>query len=69
MLSEVESQLGRWDADGGIFPDVDLDAEDPEAKISRRHARITLKQWAILSRRSWIDQRDLCKSGKATEAR
>lgn len=43
MLSEVESQLGRWDADGGIFPDVDLDAEDPEAKISRRHARITLK--------------------------
>ena len=43
MLSEVESQLGRWDADGGIFPDVDLDAEDPEAKISRRHARITLR--------------------------
>jgi hypothetical protein len=43
MLSEVESQLGRWDADGGIFPDVDLDSEDPEAKISRRHARITLK--------------------------
>jgi hypothetical protein len=43
MLSELESQLGRWDADGGIFPDVDLDAEDPEAKISRRHARITLK--------------------------
>jgi FHA domain len=43
MLSEVESQLGRWDADGGIFPDVDLDSEDPEAKISRRHARITLQ--------------------------
>jgi len=43
MLSELESQLGRWDADGGIFPDVDLDSEDPEAKISRRHARITLK--------------------------
>jgi hypothetical protein len=43
MLSELESQIGRWDADGGIFPDVDLDSEDPEAKISRRHARITLK--------------------------
>lgn len=43
MLSEAESQIGRWDADGGIFPDVDLDAEDPEAKISRRHARIMLK--------------------------
>jgi hypothetical protein len=39
-LSEEESQIGRWDADGGIFPDVDLDADDPEAKVSRRHARI-----------------------------
>jgi hypothetical protein len=43
MLSEAESQLGRWDADGGIFPDVDLDSDDPEAKVSRRHARITLR--------------------------
>ena len=42
MLSDVESQIGRWDADGGIFPDVDLDTDDPEAKVSRRHARITL---------------------------
>jgi hypothetical protein len=42
MLSDVEAQIGRWDADGGIFPDVDLDNDDPEAKVSRRHARITL---------------------------
>lgn len=35
-----ESNIGRWDADNGIFPDVDLDKHDPEAKISRRHARI-----------------------------
>ena len=40
-LSEDESHIGRWDADGGIFPDVDLDSDDPEAKVSRRHARIT----------------------------
>lgn len=40
-LSDDEAQIGRWDADGGIFPDVDLDADDPEAKVSRRHARIT----------------------------
>jgi pSer/pThr/pTyr-binding forkhead associated (FHA) protein len=39
-LCEDESQIGRWDADGGIFPDVDLDSDDPEAKVSRRHARI-----------------------------
>jgi pSer/pThr/pTyr-binding forkhead associated (FHA) protein len=43
MLSQAESQIGRWDADGGVFPDVDLDADDPEAKVSRRHARITLR--------------------------
>ena len=43
MLSNGESYIGRWDADGGIFPDVDLDADDPEAKVSRRHARIVLQ--------------------------
>ncbi|MFT3745378.1 MAG: FHA domain-containing protein [Pyrinomonadaceae bacterium] len=35
-----ESTIGRWDADNGIFPDVDLDAHDSDAKVSRRHARI-----------------------------
>jgi pSer/pThr/pTyr-binding forkhead associated (FHA) protein len=44
LLSAPESQIGRWDADGGIFPDVDLDSDDPEAKVSRRHARITLRE-------------------------
>lgn len=37
-----ESSIGRWDADNGVFPDIDLDRFDPEAKISRRHARIIL---------------------------
>ena len=41
LLSSPESNIGRWDADGGIFPDVDLDSDDPEAKVSRRHARIS----------------------------
>lgn len=40
VLSAKESYIGRWDADNGVFPDVDLDAHDPEAKVSRRHARI-----------------------------
>ncbi len=39
-ISGIETNIGRWDADSGIFPDVDLDEDDPEAKISRRHARI-----------------------------
>ncbi len=40
LLSAKESYIGRWDADNGVFPDVDLDAHDSEAKVSRRHARI-----------------------------
>jgi len=44
MLSSAESHIGRWDADGGVFPDVDLDSDDPEAKVSRRHARITFNE-------------------------
>jgi hypothetical protein len=42
-LSGDESQIGRWDADNGIFPDVDLDAFDSDAKVSRRHARVTFR--------------------------
>lgn len=42
-LTSEESYIGRWDADNGVFPDVDLDAHDPEAKVSRRHARIVFE--------------------------
>lgn len=42
LLTSAEAHIGRWDADGGVFPDVDLDSDDPEAKVSRRHARIVL---------------------------
>ncbi len=43
VIINDESLIGRWDADGGIFPDVDLDQDDPEAKISRRHARVLIQ--------------------------
>lgn len=43
QLTAEESYIGRWDADNGIFPDIDLDAHDPDAKVSRRHARITYR--------------------------
>jgi len=39
-----EAVIGRWDADNGIFPDIDLDAVDQEAKVSRRHARILFRE-------------------------
>lgn len=35
-----ETHLGRWDPDGGAFPEIDLTVDDPEAKVSRKHARI-----------------------------
>jgi pSer/pThr/pTyr-binding forkhead associated (FHA) protein len=43
-LTNEESTIGRWDADNGVFPDVDLDAFDSDAKVSRRHARIVKRQ-------------------------
>lgn len=39
-LKNPNSIIGRWDADNGIFPDVDLDAYDPDAKVSRKHAKL-----------------------------
>ena len=44
QLSAEESYIGRWDADNGIFPDIDLDAHDADAKVSRRHARIIYRE-------------------------
>jgi hypothetical protein len=48
VLAGEECNIGRWDADNGIFPDVDLDAHDPDAKVSRRHARIIHRDNAYL---------------------
>ena len=45
-LTADESNIGRWDADNGIFPDVDLDAYDPDSKVSRKHARIIRRNGA-----------------------
>lgn len=42
-LTDKDSLIGRWDADNGIFPEIDLDRFDPEAKVSRRHAKIYFK--------------------------
>ena len=42
-VTRDESVIGRWDADNGIFPDIDLDTVDHEAKVSRRHARILVR--------------------------
>jgi hypothetical protein len=44
VIAGKESNIGRWDADNGIFPDIDLDNVDQEAKVSRRHARIIFRE-------------------------
>lgn len=43
QLGEDEILIGRWDADNGIFPEVDLDPHDPDSKVSRRHAKVAYK--------------------------
>ena len=35
--------LGRWDPDTGSFPEVDLEKEDVDAKVSRKHAVIEIE--------------------------
>ncbi|MCS6874004.1 MAG: FHA domain-containing protein [Pyrinomonadaceae bacterium] len=45
-LTSNESYIGRWDADNGVFPDIDLDPYDPEAKVSRKHAKIIYEDGA-----------------------
>jgi len=39
-LEPGNNLVGRWDPETGAFPEVDLDADDPEAKVSRKHALI-----------------------------
>jgi FHA domain len=41
-LEDGNNLVGRWDPETGAFPEVDLDQDDPEAKISRKHALIRI---------------------------
>jgi FHA domain len=41
-LEDGNNLIGRWDPETGSFPEVDLDADDPEAKISRKHALLRI---------------------------
>ena len=43
LLQPGANLIGRWDPDCGAFPEVDLEIHDPEAKVSRRHAVVTLE--------------------------
>jgi hypothetical protein len=41
-LDNGQNFIGRWDPETGSFPEVDLEQDDPEAKISRKHALIII---------------------------
>jgi pSer/pThr/pTyr-binding forkhead associated (FHA) protein len=40
QIQEGNNLVGRWDPDSGAFPEIDLEADDEEAKVSRKHAVI-----------------------------
>lgn len=42
-LDSEMTSVGRWDPDGGAFPEIDLTNDDIEAKISRKHSRILIQ--------------------------
>jgi hypothetical protein len=46
-LEEGNNLVGRWDPETEAFPEVDLDADDPEAKVSRKHALIRIADGKI----------------------
>jgi pSer/pThr/pTyr-binding forkhead associated (FHA) protein len=39
-IEDGNNLIGRWDPDAGAFPEIDLEQEDVDAKISRKHAVI-----------------------------
>jgi FHA domain len=42
-LEDGNNLIGRWDPETGAFPEVDLDQDDPEAKVSRKHALLRIE--------------------------
>ena len=44
LLEEGENLIGRWDPDNGSFPEIDLESEDLEVKVSRKHAVVVCER-------------------------
>jgi len=42
-ITKDSVNIGRWDADSGAFPEIDLSQDDPGSHVSRKHARIFFK--------------------------
>ena len=46
-IQEGNNLIGRWDPDGGSFPEIDLEQEDVDAKISRKHCVVECKEGQV----------------------
>jgi hypothetical protein len=46
-LEEANNLIGRWDPETGSFPEVDLEQDDVEAKVSRKHALLRIDSGKI----------------------
>ncbi len=42
LFENGEYMIGRGDVDLGVFPEIDLENFDPEAKVSRKHAMLRI---------------------------
>ena len=47
-LQAGDNLVGRWDPDSGAFPEIDLEMDDPEARISRKHALVRVGEQITL---------------------
>ena len=47
VLEEGSNLIGRWDPDCASFPEIDLEKEDVDAQVSRKHAVIELVGGAL----------------------
>lgn len=53
ILDQGTNLIGRWDQGAAAFPEVDLEQEDVEAKVSRKHAAIHL-----IDGKAWVEDLD-----------
>lgn len=43
-IQDGNNLIGRWDPDDKSFPEIDLEQEDEDAKVSRRHCVVERKE-------------------------
>lgn len=47
VLEIGEHMIGRGDSESDVFPEIDLEDFDPEAKVSRKHALLRITKTGV----------------------